>query len=666
MAPARAFGYLVLIMSGAAAPLAAQPIFSIDFQGPTIAQVDSFSNVPITEGDLLIVSPSGIPMTGSAGVPRIAAFAGVPNPGGGHLGLSAYATAVGHAPGAAGRVEVDALSFGNDFLLDPNPPFMGVWTFSIDEFAAGVPHGVTHPPNLVTEGAAGAEEACADIMSSFGPGDYPPGPLAYSPVVVPPPSHTVLFDGSGTAPPAVPHPALTSLHGLGLIEPHASAPTLPDSGDNLDALDVDTAGVLGNVPFPIYFSLDSSFADPLETAMPPSTGPVNSGSAAAHGFSGGDVLVALTPGAAPTVYASANALGLDLLAGPDTDDLDALVLWENGVPGYQPSINFIPPYDWGPGGADMLLFSVRRGSAVIGMPDSAFGVTIEEGDILVPPFMGGPALPAIFIAAENLGLATARSAAANPADDLDALDVSPDCNLNGVPDALDIALGLDQDCNASGVPDSCEVLCGDGFCCPEENHCACQADCPPAAGEVPGATCADGLDNDCDGPLDCADADCAFDPACACGNAMCDAGETACTCPADCGPPAAAEVPGMTCGDGLDNDCSGGTDCADSDCAAEPGCGCVTDTDCDDGQICTCDTCSAGTCVFAPTIYGDTNCAGDSVDVDDILCVLDGFVDYNLCPGADLDPPCTGDADIDVDDILAVLSAFEGFDPCGC
>lgn len=35
-----------------------------------------------------------------------------------------------------------------------------------------------------------------------------------------------------------------------------------------------------------------------------------------------------------------------------------------------------------------------------------------------------------------------------------------------------------------------------------------------SASEVPGVTCSDGLDNDCDGDLDCADSDCVTDPAC--------------------------------------------------------------------------------------------------------------------------------------------------------
>jgi hypothetical protein len=61
--------------------------------------------------------------------------------------------------------------------------------------------------------------------------------------------------------------------------------------------------------------------------------------------------------------------------------------------------------------------------------------------------------------------------------------------------------------------------------------------------------CAEGNDNDGDGATDCADADCATDPACV---------ETACT-------------------DGSDNDGDSATDCDDSDCASTSDCTCVPD-----------------------------------------------------------------------------------------
>ncbi|MEZ4398611.1 MAG: M4 family metallopeptidase [Kofleriaceae bacterium] len=71
-----------------------------------------------------------------------------------------------------------------------------------------------------------------------------------------------------------------------------------------------------------------------------------------------------------------------------------------------------------------------------------------------------------------------------------------------------------------------------------------------AAGASPGpeTVCDDGVDNDGDGAIDCADSDCAGAPACQ--------GPTTET----------------VCDDGVDNDGDGAIDCADSDCAGAPAC----------------------------------------------------------------------------------------------
>ncbi len=63
-----------------------------------------------------------------------------------------------------------------------------------------------------------------------------------------------------------------------------------------------------------------------------------------------------------------------------------------------------------------------------------------------------------------------------------------------------------------GVCDDIPPFCGDGNCDGNENPCNCPLDCggPPASE----TNCVDGVDEDCDGNIDCADADCATNAAC--------------------------------------------------------------------------------------------------------------------------------------------------------
>jgi hypothetical protein len=362
----------------AAAPASAQlfsPTFSIDVQGVSAPGL-------VSEGDILTpISPGNFPPPAVV----IPSFL------------------LGIAPGPGGTVELDALSYGTDPMLLKGSQYLHRWTFSVDEFAvgrAGVPG-----PSVTTEGAFGKKEAAPDIYAST----LAPGPMAPFPGV-----NLGLYDGNG---------GLTGFPGPGLNLREPTGPTVAamDEGDNLDAWDLDqpvakaVAGTVFNVP--VYFSLDSIFTDPLEGPLP-----YNTGTALANGFVGGDVLIAQFSGGAPSLFAAASQLGLDQ-TGPDHDDLDALVLWENGDGAYTPTAG---PYSWVGGATDMLLFSVRRGSAIIGQPDSILNLPIEEGDILVP--MGNPGqLPGIFVPAEALGLATRRTNGAATfqlfGDDLDGLDV---------------------------------------------------------------------------------------------------------------------------------------------------------------------------------------------------------------------------------------------------
>ncbi|MCK4275051.1 MAG: hypothetical protein KAX78_00950, partial [Phycisphaerae bacterium] len=329
--------------------------------------------------------PIGFPGPGPLPPPGIAQGA-APGPWGPGLGLP--------MPGA----DLDALSYGTDqFPMQGQRP--DIWHFSVDRFAAGVP--TMTPPDVSTEGVWGNCQAAPDVFKNW-------FPLSNN--------NTAYTDGDGMFPPG----AL----GVGLIESILGIP--PDPGmqkedDDLDALDIDTTPGDVSGQMPIYFSLDANFNDPLD-------GIGNTGSAALNGFLGGDILRSVG-GGVPVVYATPGQLSLDM-NGRDTDDLDALVLVDDGDGLYQPAVDFVA-------------FSVRRGSGVIGMIDSIMSMPISEGDILVPQGGAGGMTPGILVPAEWLGLATLRSGTVGPYnfdDDLNALDVRTpilgDTNDDGVIDIV--------------------------------------------------------------------------------------------------------------------------------------------------------------------------------------------------------------------------------------
>jgi hypothetical protein len=438
--------------------------FGVDWRGPLLSQVASGSgtNNRINEADILTFGP-GAPGFAPLGVPSYA-FTGD------QLGLTSYGSCLNHAPFTPCGIEVDAMSQGIDAPLLSALPlralgeevFDDLW-FSVDERAVGRPQSGA-APNVRSEGFV--RDGSADVFVAFGigPGPIGPGGLLGRNVGV--------FDGNG-APSA--QPSGSVYPGVGITEPNPPDAT-PPLGDTLDCLDLDA--YLDFPPGGQYFSLDGGFTDPA-------TGLANSGSAQAQGVSPADVLFVATPGGTVTVYASAQSLGLGL-TGPQTDDLDALALVENGVAGFQPSTQL---YDWETGATDLLLFSVRRGSAVVGKLDSLFGLPIEPGDVLIPPIpaaAGGLSPnPAIFYAAEALGLATQRSGQVAFGDDLNALDVTKaacfDCNNNGVEDAVDISLGTSSDVNRNGVPDECERI---------REYCDCPAASAPCSNAGTGTGCA--------------------------------------------------------------------------------------------------------------------------------------------------------------------------------
>lgn len=384
----------IAALAGTAASARAQITFSIDYFGPSIGLPNSFTGMPIRPSDILTPFTAGpgmpgFPMPGPLPIP------GTLIPGGAafaSLAIPTYAGCIPTPPGVPCPNEVDALSYGNDAippLTAVQPP--GTWVFSVDEFAVGIP-GLPLAPNMRSEGTFfGVFDASADTFQSLG---LPPSPVPFGLFV----GNSGWIDGNG-----LPSVSGAVYPGVGVFEmrPPMVGPG-PRPGDNIDALDIGPGpgGGIGGV----YFSLDAGFFDPLR-------GIPNSGSALANGFLPGMVLNVPFPGAAIVVWAPPPMLGLDL-GGVGTDDLDALAIQENGVAGLQLGV-----------GGDVVRFSVRRGSMVVGMLDSLMGLPIEPGDILgLPVFAGAP--PSIIVPAEALGLATWRSGFApfGLGDDLDALD----------------------------------------------------------------------------------------------------------------------------------------------------------------------------------------------------------------------------------------------------
>jgi|GEM_PF-1905852 len=148
--------------------------------------------------------------------------------------------------------------------------------------------------------------------------------------------------------------------------------------------------------------------------------------------------------------------------------------------------------------------------------------------------------------------------------------------------------------------------------------------------ETPEVSCADGVDNDCDGFGDCDDGDCAGDPACTggCTNPSECTDNNVCNGIEDCVAGSCVSGTPLNCDDGLF--CNGAETC-------DPVLGCQAGTapNCDDGVGCTDDSCNEGT-DSCDNIANNANCPDDG-----LFCNGTEFCDAALDCSSTGDP-CTG------------------------
>ena len=234
------------------------------------------------------------------------------------------------------------------------------------------------------------------------------------------------------------------------------------------------------------------------------------------------------------------------------------------------------------------------------------------------------------------------------------------------------------DTDGDGTPDACEgvELCangldddGNGLVDCFDSACAADVACAIVTREV----CNNLIDDDRNGLTDCADPFCATEPGCVvlselCTNGADDDGNGLIDCadPACAADPACVVISLEVCGNGLDDDGNGRIDCADPACAAEPGClvtgpeicgnGLDDDrngfTDCGDAACAADPTCIVGPEVCGNSIDDDRN---GRIDCDDPACAADAgcAVSSEVCDdlvdndGDRLidcgDPDCAGD-----------------------
>jgi hypothetical protein len=283
--------------------------------------------------------------------------------------------------------------------------------FSVDRLSQGMPGTAVN-----TQWALNQQPA--DIYLStdyyFAPGGFVgfPGPIGYGgnlfAWIFGPTLNTLVYDDS----------FFPLLSGFAPIPPNVMAPPIgPGSHDNIDQFDRQTLDANGDMVTDgwMYFTI---YPDEAAMGFPPLS--------AADIF---DVAPNAPGGVANLPFAPGPSMGLDMIGGPNTDSIDALIMYDNNIQG--------GPAFGGPGaepGIDYALFSLAPGSMAL----AQWG--LDSADVFFTDFRGS-----FFLYAPAVSLGLRPLPGGEPGhggDNVDALDppLEPcpwDCDLSmGFPDGV--------------------------------------------------------------------------------------------------------------------------------------------------------------------------------------------------------------------------------------
>jgi len=311
---------------------------------------------------------------------------------------------------------VDALSADKP----PGDPFvvtLGYMEYSVDRDTTGL-------PGMPLAAEAAFFQQMGDIYLTQAPVPHPalfvgkltPGIIPNVPTfggVLPSAGaggpHRLLFDESAFG--------MTDVGIPGVLTPPGvpTPPPAPGNKDNLNSWNRDLMDFNGDMISDINFFFSVS---PNEAVM--------------VGVSPADIfdVAAGAPATNPIPYAPAPSMGLDWF-GFQSDDIDALVLWDNGIP--------LGPNWGGPGGEpliDYALFSLSPGSQML-FALVQFGLPVTPGTVFFTDFTGSFG---VYAFETDLGVAP-MDMFGGPFANIDALDFVPICradmDANGVLNIFD-------------------------------------------------------------------------------------------------------------------------------------------------------------------------------------------------------------------------------------